>query len=355
MKRRIVGIFVCMILTLTVFSLSVSSYEPLENTIYVDDDAPSEWYDETHVHTIQEGIDSAHAGGTVLIYEGVYHPSSNIFVHKELHLTGESKEKVIVEKEIGSEELSIRAKNIVISDITFINFAVSNECYNDNLLITNNDFIINNHEGHWNPSLMDISGNNNEISNNIITFAELDHWKHNPSMGISFQCYQSKIVNNIIVGKGRDFTALDIYDRTFWPHDILLGENKIYGNVFMNNGCGISVIPTLNSNHRSEITHNNFIENKIHARFCILFPSVIDIIRKITEDIENTQYVFSVAKSSYNYWDSNYWDSYGGFGPKKLDGTIQTPGIINQLFAYVFPWIIFDWHPVKEPYDISMI
>ena len=68
-----------------------------EQTIYVDDDAPPDWYDETHVRTIQEGIDAGSDGDTIFIHNGIYQPSTNIHVYKEVTIIGESKEGVIVE------------------------------------------------------------------------------------------------------------------------------------------------------------------------------------------------------------------------------------------------------------------
>lgn len=38
--------------------------------VYVDNDRPLDWYDDTHVHTIQEGIDAVSFGGTVYVYDG---------------------------------------------------------------------------------------------------------------------------------------------------------------------------------------------------------------------------------------------------------------------------------------------
>jgi len=43
--------------------------------------------------------------------------------------------------------------------------------------------------------------------------------------------------------------------------------------------------------------------------------------------------------SFFNYWIGNYYDTWIGFGPKIIWG--------HGLF---FPWVNFDWHPVKEPY-----
>ena len=40
----------------------------LDYNIYVDDDADPDWYDATHVKTIQEGIDNATSGQTIYVY-----------------------------------------------------------------------------------------------------------------------------------------------------------------------------------------------------------------------------------------------------------------------------------------------
>jgi len=64
-------------------------------TIYVDDDRPPEWYDATHVKTIQEGVNNATAGDTVYIYNGIYY--EHVTVNKQVDLVGEDKENVIVD------------------------------------------------------------------------------------------------------------------------------------------------------------------------------------------------------------------------------------------------------------------
>jgi len=62
--------------------------------VYVDDDALEEWYDETHVHTITEGINNATEGDTVFVYNGVY-PEA-ITINKQLTLMGQSRDGVII-------------------------------------------------------------------------------------------------------------------------------------------------------------------------------------------------------------------------------------------------------------------
>ncbi|MBE3142094.1 MAG: right-handed parallel beta-helix repeat-containing protein, partial [Thermoplasmata archaeon] len=58
--------------------------------IYVDDNAPSGWYDATHVHTIQEGINNASAGNTIFIYNGTY--AEQVVVNKQVSIVGENRD-----------------------------------------------------------------------------------------------------------------------------------------------------------------------------------------------------------------------------------------------------------------------
>ena len=68
-------------------------------------------------------------------------------------------------------------------------------------------------------------------------------------------------------------------------------------------------------------------------------------------DSSNTDDSFN-SRLSLNYWNENYWDDHD-VGPKIIPGSLQSAGIINQFFHYVFPWISFDWNPISEPYDIA--
>ena len=66
---------------------------------------------------------------------------------------------------------------------------------------------------------------------------------------------------------------------------------------------------------------NNFINNSRHARL------ILD-------------------KISYYKWDNNYWDNWIGFGPKMILGYFES--------NFSFPWVNFDWHPAREPFDINI-
>ena len=49
-----------------------------------------------------------------------------------------------------------------------------------------------------------------------------------------------------------------------------------------------------------------------------------------------------------NFWNSNYWDDYNGFGTKVLTGKNALPWNPEKTIT----WKYFDWHPAQEPYDI---
>ena len=76
---------------------NLSSYLIGNDTVYVDDNATSDWYDQTHVRTIQEGINNASDGDTVFVYKGCY--EENIIVNKTIDLIGEEKENTVINGE----------------------------------------------------------------------------------------------------------------------------------------------------------------------------------------------------------------------------------------------------------------
>jgi hypothetical protein len=58
-------------------------------------------------------------------------------------------------------------------------------------------------------------------------------------------------------------------------------------------------------------------------------------------------------QNSHNTWDKNYWDNYDDSGPMVIPRSLQSEGLINQFFHYVLPWMSFDLHPLKEPYEFG--
>lgn len=65
------------------------------NIIYVDDDADPSWYNETHVKTIQEGINNASEGDTIFVYNGTY--NENVGIYKTVTIIGNESGNCIVQ------------------------------------------------------------------------------------------------------------------------------------------------------------------------------------------------------------------------------------------------------------------
>ena len=79
---------------------------------------------------------------------------------------------------------------------------------------------------------------------------------------------------------------------------------------------------------QNEISYNNFINNS--------YPG----------------YIYSeIPDFSINKWYKNYYDDYIGFGPKIIPGKIGRIG--SWQINFYLRWRNTDWHPAKEPYDIT--
>jgi len=158
------------------FAPSISSDEPVSRgTIYVDDDADSSWYDETHVRTIQEGINNASSGDTVYVYEGTYF--ENISIYKIINLVGEDKSNTIIDgfgkdTVVNIYENSVNITNFSIKNSGLDYFFDSGICLysvkycnikDNNITNTNYAIIIT---GVWNYEMQEINISGNSISNN---------------------------------------------------------------------------------------------------------------------------------------------------------------------------------------------
>jgi len=98
----------------------------------------------------------------------------------------------------------------------------------------------------------------------------------------------------------------------------LLGANNntIQNNVIkQNKKIGINLFWSSDN----QIEKNNFISNRFEAYF----------------DTPN------IYISCYNRWSGNYWNR-PRILPKPIFGRMG-----------VLPWVNFDWHPAREPYDIG--
>ena len=87
--------------------------------VYVDDDADPSWYDETHVKTIQEGINNVSLDGVVFVFNGTY--IENVIINKKLDLIGENNENVVIDGMKSGPVLQVTTDKINISRLTLKN------------------------------------------------------------------------------------------------------------------------------------------------------------------------------------------------------------------------------------------
>ena len=101
-KKRITSLVVTAILFLSAVILVSNETQSNPGIIYVDDDAPFGWYDDTHLKTIQEGIDKAIDGDIVQVNKGLYKGLGN----KNLDFKGK---KITVRSQDPDSSMCIRS------------------------------------------------------------------------------------------------------------------------------------------------------------------------------------------------------------------------------------------------------
>ena len=282
-------------------------------TLYVDDDAPPGWYDETHFKTIMDAINSSDNGDAVFVYNGTY--SEEVRINHSISIVGENKYNTIID-----------GLNIVSDELT-TGFLVSS----DNVEIYG--FTIQN----FNYSGIEAGFNNSNISDNII--------KDCPSIGMMIGGARNSIINNNISTGGTG---------------ILLGskDTKIFGNV----------ITAREGVFADESSGNNITSNEIKGcdRGLIFYNSKNNLIKRnnLEGNNDNIFLALSCRNKFYennllgfgdhqvvlkgwsflNKWRGNYWDNQIiHFLPKIVLGRF---GILP------IPWFNVDWHPARKPYDI---
>jgi len=262
--------------------------------IYVDDDADPSWYDETHVKTIQEGINNASEGDTIFVYNGTYYES--VIVNKSVDLVGESNHNTIVDGEkANGNVLSIYVDFVDISNFTIQNSSSSIDFFYagirifSNYTTIKNNIITKNQHGIeiCSTPYMDFICHNNKIIDNLLLDNGIIMWGTSNTVisGNYFINEFSHIVDSggIFLHDSRNVLIYENHFSGNYSTNIKIQSNSNKNNIHHNNiennyrvGIGISIE---NSNF-NEIHHNNFKKCLIKATF---------------------------TRSSFNRWHQNYW------------------------------------------------
>jgi hypothetical protein len=358
-KRRIVTFLIIGIFMAASIVPAISSFNPSMNkTIYVDDDNTEGPWDGTQQHPyqhIQDAVDNASTGDTVFVYNGVY--KQNITVNVSIQLIGEDMYHTIITG--GNESFFyINANEVSVSHVTiegdeFI-FAILGPLEEDNFFtehIEIHDTIINC------ISFFDVS--KSTISNNYFY-----------DNGYCFILGSNNLIlGNTFKNMSDGLTLID-----FGFSGIKQVNNTVKKNVFQNNEIGLMIL-TFDYHQTNKIIMNNFINNTRHALGHIILDfnatenilqSVVGLSnpekkylldrvdsykRKSSEQVDVTMECRRKDIDLFSrQWNHNYWDNWMGFGPKIIPCTLHV--FIGER-TLPLPWFQCDWHPAREPFDLS--
>jgi len=225
---------------------------------------------------------------------------------------------------------NITIQNLEVSDTTYGMKLI----YTDDCVITNNTFQLNKYTGITLGSC-----NNNTITDNYIYS---NSWN-----GVSLNSnYPSRCSYNNISGN-------NIIDNRV--NGVYISEstnNIISGNTIQGNGFQPSYYLFGSGVLLEFDADNNNSENGIHLDKSGFNSIKFNNIISNKKDVSFFKYLFL-----RNHWKRNYWDTWKGFGPKIIWGQrmiITGWDYWGQPEYSPIPWVIFDWRPAQEPYDIEV-
>jgi len=336
------------------------------------------------VRTIQEGINQASEGDTVLVKKGVYN-EFNITIDKSLVLLGEN--LPTIDGQDKGEIIKIVADSVTVDGFKIINVGTSyTSDYAAVRVIKRNGFLIQNLE--LEKLFFGIyleKSNNGKVLNNSIKGDAVN--EYNSGNGIQLWYCKGVEVRGNNVQNVRDGIYLEFSDNIIISHN-LSKNNLRYGlhfmfsnhdtyeyNTFENNGAGVAVM----FSKFIEMHHNVFRENWGTAAFGLLLKEINDA--KITNNVfqENTvginiegsnrieyknndfisngwaikvrgacytnsftenNFLYNSFDISYNSnlndnkFDNNYWSNYTGYDLNK-NGLGDVPYRPVKLFSYI--------------------
>ena len=220
------------------------------------------------------------------------------------------------------------------NNITVENLEISNVCRGIFLFKTNDCHIRNNSISSVGCGIRLYDSSNNTILDNNISF--------NGGIGILLgNCSNSIISSNVISNNSDGIRMEELRPK---PNVICLNKNTIIsGNVISSNRrFNIFFTSSLNT----YIYRNNITDAGDDG-----FPS-LDISSSFFTKIEQNNFIDNgidagFTKAYFCHWKGNYWDE-----PRFLPYPVY--GWMRDIPPFYIPWIYFDWHPAKEPYDIPI-
>jgi len=364
---------------------SITSEQIRGKTVITIDDEPGD----ADYTSIKDAVNHANPGDIIEVYSGMYNEANILIMISNLTLKGIPYElgsgndtgKPFIKTSSTASIFSITADNVNISGfrmdkdngqyVPVIKIDASNCIILNNTItggdrvglavhaINSSDFkILKNELIDFNTVIWVEMGGNFNISYNVLqggdyaivriwqtapnTHSTISHNIINDTLGGGIEYFNSKlnISANIIsdCNTGIDYGgfALGYMSR------LDVRRSQIFNNEIRD--CKIGVRLTIYSFiDTPKITQNNFINNSLNIDFYQIFP---------------IRYNRPLNRIVYN----NFYDDWTG-GPERIKGIaliiiipyISFYPIFIGLIPIETPWLMYDWHPAQEPYDISGI
>ena len=302
---------------------------PNSKIFYVDDDAPLNWYDETHFKTIMDAINHTLDGDVVFVYTGIYY--EKISINKSIHLIGENKQSTIIDGRYIKPEISVFGSSIIrinytASQVILCGFTIQN-VFIDTLSVDSGIYIegadcniISNNiiRNITNSGISTLESSNNIISKNEILNASIGIWIDSHSSILSGNIIHDIFLEGLILWEANNNIIIE-NNITNSRQGIVIKEsnrNFIKRNNIAHNKEGIF----LSRSRRNKFYENNFIDSGFarHVKFN--------------------------GWSFLNYWRGNYWDNQKKHGLPKI--------LLGRFGILPLPWLKFDWRPAKTSYYI---
>ena len=265
---------------------------------------------------VTAGVDAALPGDTVLVDAGNY-KEKNLVIKKSIVLKGINYPVLDGEKKF--EIISIRADGVVVDGFKLVHSGISSledlsglKIYNSRDVVIKNNILEDTFFGIYTQN-----GLNCTIENNQLTAQS----KEEQQSGNGIHCWKSdsmRIINNKITGHRDGIYFEFVKNSVIWRntsvkniryglHFMFSNDDMYVGNIFSNNGSGVSVM----FSNRIKMFSNYFEENWGDASHGILLKEISDGYMQGNYFAKNTSAIFMEGANriymKYNTFENNGW------------------------------------------------
>ena len=293
---------------------------------------------------IQDALNDSIDGDTVYVYNGVYF--EYVVVDKSINLIGEEKTTTIIDgiNANGFYDfcITIEANNVTVTGLTIRNSKFTGIYISSDYNIITDNIVVDNRQGI--AIIGEFGGN--IISHNLIL-------NNNKSGGLIVLGRNNNVSENIISQSGWYGIYLDNVEYSNISNNIISeNENGIYtgitfhnifyrNNISNNKRLGVEIFCT----SFDRFIQNTFIGNGRNAYFIQPFLLRIKYLRILNHNALQP-----------TVWDGNYWDGQRTM-PYPILGLTTLWDYLGRISLTYNKYLVdsfqVDWHPAKEPYDIS--